>query len=139
MKAGALIVIVVLVLMAGCISVGRKIDQASVDKIKKGETTKEQVLEWLGSPDQITRDGNGNVTFRYHYVRATPKPETFIPIVGAFVGGSNVQNQFLLVSFGPDGIVKRLYGSYGATEADRGLATGGHADMPDVEEGKRPK
>ena len=123
----------------GCASVGRKLDQASVDRIKKGETTREQVLKLIGSPDQMTRDGNGNVTFSYMYLRATAKPATYIPIVGAFAGGANVQNQMVMVTFGSDGIVKDIISTYGATESGMGASSGSKPELKDVEENKRPK
>jgi outer membrane protein assembly factor BamE (lipoprotein component of BamABCDE complex) len=128
-----------LVLLAGCASVGRKLDENAVAKIKKGETTRAEVLKSLGSPDQMTRDGEGNVTFQYIYVRATTKPSTFIPVVGAFAGGANVQNQMLMVTFGTNGVVKDLISTYGATESSTGVNTGSKADVQDVEQNKRPK
>jgi outer membrane protein assembly factor BamE (lipoprotein component of BamABCDE complex) len=126
-------------LLASCATVGRKLDQASVDKIKKGETTREEVIRLIGSPDQVTRLGNGDTTLTYMYVRATPKPESFIPIVGVFAGGANVQNQMVMVTFGPDGIVKDIISTYGATESGVGASAGSKADMQDVEQDKRPK
>lgn len=132
-------VLVCLLLVAGCLSAGRKIDQESVDRIKQGETTKAQVLEWLGSPDRIIRDGRGNETFSYHYVRSTTKPQTFIPIIGPFVGGANVQSQFVSVRFGPNGVVNHLLTSHGATETDQNLNTGSKPEVSDVEDNKRPK
>ena len=133
------IFILVVGLMSGCVSVGRKIDQSAADKIEKGHTTKEQVVSLLGSPDRITRRSNGDAMFFYSYARATAKPATFIPIFGPLVGGANVQHQMLMISFGPDGIVKDFINSRGATESGTGLTTGSRALMPDVEEGKRPQ
>ena len=126
-------------LIAGCASYGRKLDESAVDKIKKGETTRAEVLKSLGSPDQMTRNGSGDVTFQYMYVRATAKASSFIPIVGAFAGGANVQNQMVMVTFGQDGVVKDLISTYGANEMDSGLNTGSKADTQDVEQNKRPK
>jgi outer membrane protein assembly factor BamE (lipoprotein component of BamABCDE complex) len=126
-------------LVAGCASVGRKLDQSAVDRIKKGETTRDEVLKSLGSPDQIIRMGNGDVTFQYMYIRATARPESYIPVVGAFAGGANVQNQMLTVTFGPDGIVKDIISTYGATESGFGASAGSKADLKDVETNKRPK
>ena len=42
--------------LCGCASAGRKIDSAKVDQIKKGETTREQVLKLMGPPNQITKN-----------------------------------------------------------------------------------
>ena len=135
--------IMTLVLMAcfvaGCASVGRKIDQSAADKIEKGKTTKEQVINLIGSPDQITRRGNGDTIFMYTYARATAKPASFIPIFGPLVGGAKVQHQMFMVIFGSDGVVRDFFNTYGATESDTGLATGSKPEIKDVEQGKRAK
>lgn len=126
-------------LFSGCASVGRKLDTAKVEQIKKGETTREQVLKLIGSPDQTTKSSNGDVTFSYMYSRATAKGSSFIPIVGAFAGGVNTQNQTAVVTFGPDGIVKEIVSSYGASDIGMGLESGSKANIKEVEQGKRPK
>lgn len=123
----------------GCASVGRPIDQAAADKIVKGQTTREQVGMMLGSPDRITKLGNGDTMYSYHYTRASAKPASFIPLVGPLVGGANVQHQMVMVTFGPDDIVKNFMSSQGGTESGTGLATGTRPNMPEVEQGKRPQ
>lgn len=135
----AMILVLVIGLLSGCASTGRKIDQSAADKIEKGKTTKQEVIGLIGSPDRIMRRGNGETTFTYSYARATAKPATFIPIFGPLVGGANVQSQMFMVTFNSDGVVKDFISSQGGTEVDRGLATGSKAEIKDVEEGKRPK
>lgn len=132
-------VAIIMVVMAGCASVGHKLDQEAVNKIKKGETTKREVVELIGSPDQVTNMGNGDTFWTYSYARATAKPTSFIPVVGAFAGGANVQSQMLMLTFGPDNIVKNIMNTYSATESDTGVTTGSKPDMGDVEQNKRPK
>lgn len=127
------------VCLAGCFSTGRKIDQAAVDTIKKGETTRAQVINMLGSPDLITRTGSGDTVFIYNYLRSTAKPATFIPYIGPFVGGANIQQQMTTVHFGPDGVVKDFSSTQGSTESGMGLAAGGKPETPEVEDGKREK
>lgn len=131
---------VLLSLICGCATVGRKLDPNKVAQIQKGVTTRNEVVGLIGSPDQMTRDGDGNVTFQYLYVRATAKGSSFIPVYGAFAGGANVQNQTVMVVFNPDGVCKDIISSYGATEADSGLNTSPNkASLPEVEDNKRPK
>jgi outer membrane protein assembly factor BamE (lipoprotein component of BamABCDE complex) len=125
--------------LAGCVSSGRKIDQSAADKIEKGKTTKQEVINLIGSPDRITRTGRGDTIFMYNYMRATAKPATFIPIFGPLVGGANVQHQMYMVTFGSDGVVKDYLSTYGGSEVDHGVTTGSKAEMPDVEADKRPK
>lgn len=141
MKKASLIVTILIftISLVGCATVGRKLDPAAVEKIEKGKTTRQEVIELIGSPDQMTRDGDGNVTFSYMYVRATAKAESFIPVVGAFAGGANVQNQMVMVIFGPDSVVKDVISTYGATESGVGLSAGSKADTTEVEQNKRPK
>lgn len=128
-----------LILVTGCASVGRKLDESKIDQIKKGKTTRQEVLALVGSPDQMTHNGSGETTFTYLYARATATPATYIPIVGAFAGGANVQHQMLMVTFGSDGFVKDFISSYGATESGTGMSTGSKANINDLEADKRPK
>ncbi len=133
------LILCLVVAISGCATYGRKVDQSNLEKIKKGETTREEVLQLIGSPDQIMKDGNGNITMQYMYVRVTVKPETLIPVVGSFVGGTNTQNQMVMITIGPDGKVSDIFSSYGASESSQGLSTGSKADLKEVEENKRPK
>jgi len=140
MKQKSLILIVILMaLLIGCVTIGRKLEQANIEKIRKGETTREEVIKFLGSPDQMMRDANGNITMSYMYVRATAKPETFIPIVGAFIGGANFQNQTVIIVIDLDGIVKDIISSQGATESFQGLSIGSKPELPEVKKDKRSK
>ena len=125
-------------LVCGCASIGHKLDESKVEQIKKGITTRDQVLQLVGSPDQITRDGNGNVTFQYIYSRATTKASTFIPVVGAFAGGANIQTQMLMVTFGTNNVVSDLLNTYGGNEVNTGVTTGDKPAMNDIDQNKRP-
>ena len=134
-----LVLVCVASILAGCVSVGRKIDPAKVDRIQKGVTTHAQVVQLLGSPDNLTSQSAGYRTLTYHYIRATPKGESFIPIAGAFMGGANVQQQMVIVHIGPDGLVSDVITSYGATESGTGANAAPSSSLPAVEANKRPK
>ena len=127
------------IFILSCATTGRKIDQAAADSIKKGETTRAQVGQMLGSPELITRSSTGDTVYVYQYSRATAKPSTFIPFIGGFVGGVDVQQQMTTITFGSDDIVKDYSTTQGATETDMGLAAGGKPATPEVEGDKRPK
>jgi outer membrane protein assembly factor BamE (lipoprotein component of BamABCDE complex) len=133
------LVFLLIAALMGCISVGHKIDQTAADRIVKGQTTRTEVLQLLGSPDNITRTSRGDTIFLYNYMRTTPKPATFIPLVGVFAGGANVQHQMYMVTFGSNGVVKDYISTYGASQADAGVTAAGRASMPDIESDKRPK
>jgi outer membrane protein assembly factor BamE (lipoprotein component of BamABCDE complex) len=127
-----LLCIIIGLALVGCVSVGRKLDQSKVEQIKKGETSRAQVLQLVGSPEQIMRYGNGQTTFSYHFIRATPKASNFIPIAGAFAGGAKVQNEMLMVTFGTNGIVSDVVSTIGATEADTGFSAASAAGTNDL-------
>jgi outer membrane protein assembly factor BamE (lipoprotein component of BamABCDE complex) len=125
--------------LCGCATSGRKLDQSKVDAIKKGETTRDQVIKLIGSPDQVAKSSSGDTVFTYSFMRATVKGSTFIPIVGAFAGGVDTQNQMVMITFGPDGVVKEYVSTYGASDVSNGLESGSKAKLDGVEKGKRPK
>ena len=108
--------------ICGCVSVGHKLDEAKVEQIKKGATTRNQVIQLIGQPDQVTRDGDGKVTFQYVYVHASAKASSFIPLVGPLVGGVNTQNQSLSVSFDTNSVVTDILSTSGAGEVNTGIA-----------------
>lgn len=123
--------------LSGCFSMGRRLDQEKVSQIKKGDT-RETVLQLIGSPDHMMTNGNGTSTFSYSYTRVTSHAANFIPIIGPFVGGHDVQNQMVIVSFSTGNVVSNIMTSYGATETGNGLNTGNHVDLKEVEKNKRP-
>ena len=125
--------------LGGCATVGRKIDVDAVNRIEKGKTTRQQVLASIGSPDQVTRDGDGNTTYTYMYMRSQVKAESFIPIYGDFAGGTNTQNQTVIVTFGKDDIVTNLQSTMGGMETGENLSAGSKARITETEADKRPK
>jgi hypothetical protein len=105
--------------------------------MRERKVTRAEIDKWFGSPKQTTRMGE-STTFQYHFARASAKPEGFIPIVGAFAGGVNMQNQMVSVTFDRNGIVRQLMSTGGGSEVGVGLSAGSRANV-DVEGTKRPK
>ncbi|NDA63118.1 MAG: hypothetical protein EBX50_13925 [Chitinophagia bacterium] len=72
--------------LAACSSSGVKVDPNKLSGFEKGKTTYSEVIDTLGSPTQVMTldDGRKIVTYSYYGVQA--RPESFVPIVGAFVG-----------------------------------------------------
>lgn len=132
-----LIVITTAALLCGCVSYGRKIDQSKVQQIKPGQTTSKQIIGLIGSPDQVTTTGTSTI-FHYVFVRATPKATTYIPVVGAFAGGANVQNESVIIQM-TNNVVSSVTSSYGGNDLGTGANAGSSADLPATTEDKRPK
>jgi len=132
-----LVMVMSALVMVGCASTGHKIDQSAVGRIQNGVTTKAEVISLIGSPEMITKKGNGDEVFVYHYTRSSVKPATFIPYIGAFIGGADTQHQMTNVTFGPNGIVKDYSNTQGGMETNMNLSAGDRPYTPEVDEGKR--
>src|SRR5690348_14547742 len=86
----------VAILLAACASnhtqSGVKIDRASVEKIKKGETTMAEVEAMFGHLYTTTLIGDGRKLAFYMFfqsdAQAQVDPSVFIPIVGGFVANT---------------------------------------------------
>src|SRR5205823_5933289 len=83
--------------LAGCASGGNQVlktqDAATVDQqIVDGKTTKADLRKVYGDPNQTSFTDGGNEIWTYTYASATAMPQNFIPLVGIFAGGTNVED-----------------------------------------------
>jgi outer membrane protein assembly factor BamE (lipoprotein component of BamABCDE complex) len=92
--------------LGGCASVGTKIEQASIEKIEKGKTTKTELIAAFGTPMTASLLGDGRESMMWVYSKAKVKGATFIPVVGAFAGGSETSTQMLQVILNKDKVVE---------------------------------
>jgi len=76
-------------LLVGCAAGGVKVTEGHLSSFKAGETTKAAVIASIGTPTMQMRLPDGSSMVVYSYYEAKVRPETFIPIVGALVGGSD--------------------------------------------------
>jgi len=77
------------VALAGCAAGGVKVTDGQLSTFKPGETTKAQVIAAVGAPSVQMRLADGTYIVVYSYFEAKVRPETFIPLVGGLVGGSD--------------------------------------------------
>lgn len=105
--------------VAGCASAGTKIEASAANKITKGQT-KAQVISQLGQPNSASLTGNGKEMLQWSYARSSVKGATFIPIVGLFAGGANVQLTTFQVVLGPDKLVEDTLWNNGSTDSRMG-------------------
>src|SRR5882757_4441545 len=90
MKATAKILLLgAAVVLAGCVAGGVKVEERQLASFQKGQTTYAQVVGRLGAPTSSTLMPDGRRMIIYTYVQTQARPESFIPIVGAFVGGAD--------------------------------------------------
>jgi len=85
------------ILLVSCATSGRQISEAEIRSFTVGKSTISDVEEKLGPPSTRTTMDDGTQTLAYIDAHAQARPESFIPIAGAFVGG--VDSQSSSVSF----------------------------------------
>ena len=96
------------VLLAGCFTVGRDFSPQVLQRIERGETTREQVREMLGTPARIGVE-DGRLVWTYVHYKAS--------LFGAFKGRD------LAIKFDAAGRV--ISYNYSTTDPNETLATGG--------------
>lgn len=128
------------IILSGCASVGREVSSVQMDTLKKGETTTTQAIASLGQPTSVTRTSDGKQIFTYTFAHAQGRPESFIPIVGIFAGGSDVRSSMVMLTFDKNGILQDYTSTQSATGVGTGLAAGSYTkpDMTLPQETKAP-
>jgi len=86
--------------LSACATFGRQFDMSAIDHIKKGETTKEQVIVLLGEPFTTTKTSEGKAI--YDYVYAT-----------GHIGSPSAEAQTAKIIIGADGKVESFVTSAG--------------------------
>jgi outer membrane protein assembly factor BamE (lipoprotein component of BamABCDE complex) len=102
-------------LLAGCVSLGNEkiADEATVGRVKVGETTREQVLAMLGEPDERRRAELADYSqewWAYQYEASQFNPLEYLLIVGLFYNGIGTPDSRteLHVFFDQNGVVRSL-------------------------------
>jgi outer membrane protein assembly factor BamE (lipoprotein component of BamABCDE complex) len=109
----------------GCASSGNRVlekqDATAVNQqIVDGKTTRPEVVATYGQPSQTSLTDAGNEVWTYTFAHATSQPQNFIPIVGIFAGGMDVQKKELVILFDKDGIVVKHTMNIMKTSVQRG-------------------
>ena len=98
--------------LAGCASGGNEVlraqDANAVDQaIIDGKTTRSEVERIYGPPNATSFANAQTDIWIYRWARSTAKAENFIPYVGAFVGGRDIQQKELVILFNEQNVVVR--------------------------------
>jgi hypothetical protein len=101
-----------LVTTTGCASGGNEVlrsqDARAVDlNIVDGRTTRNEVERLYGPPNATSFANAQTDIWIYRWARSTAKAENFIPYVGAFVGGRDIQQKELVILFNEQNVVVR--------------------------------
>ena len=93
-------------LLCGCASVGTPVETQNIPKIRKGVTTEAELVQMFGAPSSKRLGPNNGLIETWIYSESRVKGTSFIPYAGAFVGGSHVKIQTLMVALDGNGRVQ---------------------------------
>lgn len=119
-----LAVLIVVVALSACMSMGTKVEQEKLSKFVKGKTTYTEVVQELGKPNQSTINSDGTRMIMYMYSQSQAKAESFIPFVGGFLGGATSENTTVTLSFDKKNILTNYTASEGGMDAGTGIMSG---------------
>lgn len=124
-------------MLLGCASSGVKVSDEQLLSFKEGQTTERDVIASLGAPSMRSRLADGTVMLMYAYSEYSTRPSTFIPIVGAFVGGADYKSNSVTMIFGQDGKLKSTSSSQTSSGTASGAASGLTSPV-DTQQPRRP-
>jgi outer membrane protein assembly factor BamE (lipoprotein component of BamABCDE complex) len=113
-----------LTFLGGCATIGTEIDPAKISAFEKGKTTRAEVEAAIGSPSSVTTLADGNVVAGYMFIHSRTRAATFIPIIGAFAGGSDTRSQIFSIKYDSAGIFQNSTSSIAQSGIGMGLAAG---------------
>lgn len=98
---------IILSLLTACASTGTQVSQASATQFIEGTTTEAEIVQKLGPPTSVTI-GTGTRTIGYTGAQYRTKAATFIPIVGLFAGGADMQVTTAAYEIKPNGVLSKI-------------------------------
>ncbi|MEX3555312.1 MAG: outer membrane protein assembly factor BamE [Burkholderia gladioli] len=115
------------IVLAGCASAGnmtlRSATQSEINQfVVKGKSTKSDVEAYLGAPESVSFTDSGQEIWQYTYAKQTSKAINFVPVVGIFAGGSDVDKKVLTILFNDKGVVTKSTYAASKGEIRTGLA-----------------
>lgn len=96
-------VLAIVAIVSACAATGVQITEEQLSFLKPGKTTIEEAVANLGQPNMNMRNPDGTRMISYVYSEAQARPETFVPIVGAFIGGVDARSNVVMLQFDRDG------------------------------------
>src|SRR4051812_3739873 len=98
-----LVFLVGAMLLTGCVSSGVRVEEASLTSLEKGKTSFSEVIGRLEQPTTNTLLPDGRRMLIYSWMQARARPQSFIPLVGPFVGGADSRSSSVIIWIGADG------------------------------------
>ena len=93
---------------AGNMAIKEENENSVSSRIVEGKSTKQEVVAAYGQPSSSTFTDGGNEIWTYSYAHAYATGASYIPIIGIFAGGTNIQSKTLVIMFDKANIVVRF-------------------------------
>lgn len=108
------LILALAVALAGCMSAGKQVAPEAALQFKEGITTETEILSKLGQPTGMSMH-SGKKFLTYSGMQMQMKGASFIPIVGAFAGGSDYKMSMAIYQIDSNGVLEKItYNSSGA-------------------------
>lgn len=99
--------------LSGCVASGVQVSQEAATQFKEGVTTEAEIIAKLGKPSGVTITG-GQRLISYSGYQSHAKAASFIPIIGAFAGGSDYNISSAAYLIDSQGILQKItYAQHG--------------------------
>lgn len=125
-------------LLTACAATGVQVKEEQLSRLEKGKTTYQEVISMLGNPTSSTLMGDGARMIGYTYVEHKTRAETFIPYVGAFVGGADTRANTVMLRFSKDGVLLDYMASANQFGTGLGAASGTNLDRVEQQPRQAP-
>jgi len=117
-------VLIAVIALNACMSMGTKVDQEKLSQFVKGKTTYAEVVQQLGKPTQNTINSDGTRTITYVYAQSQVKAASFIPFAGSFLGGTESENTTVALNFDKKSVLTSYTASEGGMNVGTGITSG---------------
>lgn len=124
MKATSLLVALACLSLPACAAGGTQVKESQLSQFRKDVTTDQEVISALGQPNTNTLQFDGSRMMCYTYSQMAVRPQTFIPIVGGFIGGADMKMNTACLQFTPKGVLKDFTTTSSQIGSGGGLASG---------------
>ncbi len=116
-------------LCTACAAGGTQVKESQLRQFTKGKTTDREVVAALGDPNTNSLLPDGSRLICYTYMEMATRPETFIPIVGGFIGGADSHSNSTCFQFADNGVLKGYSANSSQIGAGSMFASGVHGDQ----------
>lgn len=117
--------------LAGCMTIGQKVDTSKIASFQPGVTTVAQAEAALGPPFQALRLPDGSQQLQYvTQVQSLASDST--PTTGSEIPKHSEKTISTMLSFDQNGHFVRSWSNAKTHASDQGLSTLGHLDQGDV-------